>query len=294
MPVLPCCNNVCPCCNTVRHGAWAPCLPPVLINSPSPASDHQADGHSYVVKKVKLARQSPKERSATLVELQILSNIKHRNVLRYKEAWVESGCVSCMVVEMCECGDLLTQLRSRLPTAQHFHEAHLQDMLVQVRRDLTHSLAHSLTHTHPPTHSLTRPAPSLSLTARLRCTVQLASGLSYLHQNQIVHRDIKSSNIFITGDGCLKIADFGLASILDPDSPLSAERVGTPGYMAPEIMKEHSSGYEVSTPLMGRACCKAAFIRDSHTLSHSQTQHTLSCNLGAGSPRVWTSGPSAV
>lgn len=66
-------------------------------------------------------------------ELHILSNLKHRNVLSYKDAWVESGCVICLVVELCESGDLLTQLKLRLNNTLFFSEAHLQEMLVQVR-----------------------------------------------------------------------------------------------------------------------------------------------------------------
>ncbi len=55
------------------------------------------DGQRCVLKKVRLARQSNKERQASLKELLILSNVSHRNVLKYLGAWVEAGCISCMV-----------------------------------------------------------------------------------------------------------------------------------------------------------------------------------------------------
>ena len=141
---------------------------------------------------MRLARQSHKERQASLKELLILSNVRHRNILSFIEAWVDSGCIACMVVELCASGDLMSQIRHRAghEPVLHFREKQLQEMLVQ-----------------------------------------LASALAFLHQNDIAHRDVKSNNIFVRADGCLKLADFGLATILDVDEPLSSTIVGTPNYM---------------------------------------------------------------
>eukprot|EP00955_Chlamydomonas_euryale_P100413 365282-Chlamydomonas_euryale.AAC.1 len=55
-----------------------------------------------------------------------------RNVLRLVDAWVESGCVAVTITELCECGDLLSQLRARCDAQRPFEEVHLQDMIVQV------------------------------------------------------------------------------------------------------------------------------------------------------------------
>ena len=73
-------------------------------------------GQRVVLKKVRLAKQSPKERQASLKELLILSNVRHRNVLEFVEAWVEAGCIACMVVELCESGDLMSQVRGVTPS----------------------------------------------------------------------------------------------------------------------------------------------------------------------------------
>lgn len=64
-------------------------------------------------------------------------------------------------------------------------------------------------------------------------TVQIASGLDFLHKQQIVHRDLKPHNILLS-DGIAKIADFGFARLLGPDN-LANSVVGSPVYMAPEI-----------------------------------------------------------
>jgi len=64
---------------------------------------------------------------------------------------------------------------------------------------------------------------------------QLGSALQYLHSNKVLHRDIKSSNIYITSEGDLKIGDFGIAKILENTCDFAKTLVGTPYYMSPEV-----------------------------------------------------------
>ena len=65
---------------------------------------------------------------------------------------------------------------------------------------------------------------------------QAAQGLAHLHQHGIVHRDVKASNLLLTSDGGVKVADFGLARYAQPGGTVTAygARLGTPDYMAPE------------------------------------------------------------
>ena len=70
-------------------------------------------------------------------------------------------------------------------------------------------------------------------TARLG--IQICAGLQFAHDQGIVHRDIKTANLFITRDRMLKIMDFGLAKILEAVRDKGATLIaGTPFYMAPE------------------------------------------------------------
>ena len=75
----------------------------------------------------------------------------------------------------------------------------------------------------------------LDLERTLKIAIGVAEGLQQAHQKGIVHRDIKSSNIMITGGDTPKIMDFGLAKIgAGTDLTKSGTTVGTVGYMSPE------------------------------------------------------------
>lgn len=67
--------------------------------------------------------------------------------------------------------------------------------------------------------------------------IQLASALDYAHQHGIVHRDVKPDNLYVMGDGTIKLGDFGIAQT-DASSQLTSkdsEIVGSVHYLAPEI-----------------------------------------------------------
>jgi WD40 repeat protein/tRNA A-37 threonylcarbamoyl transferase component Bud32/tetratricopeptide (TPR) repeat protein len=72
----------------------------------------------------------------------------------------------------------------------------------------------------------------------------LARAIQYSHGLGVVHRDLKPSNVLMTRDGRPKIADFGLAKILDADGQMTGSDLimGTPSYMAPEQASGDAKG----------------------------------------------------
>lgn len=82
-------------------------------------------------------------------------------------------------------------------------------------------------------------------------TKDVLRGVGYLHDNRIIHRDLKLENYLIGADGKIKVADFGLSAKLDYDDEKKFTMCGTPNYLCPEILKKMGHSYEVDIWAIG-------------------------------------------
>lgn len=74
---------------------------------------------------------------------------------------------------------------------------------------------------------------------------QIISGVKYLHDNHIIHRDLKLGNLFLNDSLHVKIGDFGLATNVQFEGERKKTLCGTPNYIAPEILNKKGHSYEV-------------------------------------------------
>ncbi|KAK6187900.1 hypothetical protein SNE40_005825 [Patella caerulea] len=111
---------------------------------------------------------------------------------------------------------------------------------------------------------------------------QTIEACQYLHNINVIHRDLKLGNLFLNDDLEVKIGDFGLATKLEYDGERKRTLCGTPNYIAPEVLGKVGHSYEVDiwslgcivyTLLVGRppfetSCLKDTYLRIKHNRYH--------------------------
>ncbi|XP_001514822.1 rhodopsin kinase GRK1 [Ornithorhynchus anatinus] len=80
---------------------------------------------------------------------------------------------------------------------------------------------------------------------------QIISGMEHLHQNRIVYRDLKPENVLLDNDGNIRISDLGLAVELKDGQTKTKGYAGTPGFMAPELLRGEEYGFSVDYFALG-------------------------------------------
>eukprot|EP01004_Peranema_trichophorum_P002859 NODE_1887_length_1767_cov_42.545620_g1604_i0.p1 GENE.NODE_1887_length_1767_cov_42.545620_g1604_i0~~NODE_1887_length_1767_cov_42.545620_g1604_i0.p1 ORF type:complete len:523 (+),score=123.05 NODE_1887_length_1767_cov_42.545620_g1604_i0:95-1663(+) len=158
------------------------------------------DGELYVAKEIVLSQLNKKDREATDTEIKILATVDHPNITRFIESFQEGGNLY-IVMEYADGGDLHSKMKQRLTTRTT--EDDLPFTEEQIRSWF----------------------------------VQLCLALQHLHHLKILHRDLKTRNIFMTSNGLIKLGDFGLSTVLKNTLAQAHTLCGTPYYFSPELCK---------------------------------------------------------
>ena len=93
--------------------------------------------------------------------------------------------------------------------------------------------------------------------------------LEYVHSRKVLHRDIKTQNVFLTGANTIKLGDFGISKVLESTTSVAMTVVGTPYYMSPEICQ--SKPYNYTSDVWSLGC----ILYELCTLQHAFSGENL-------------------
>ena len=153
----------------------------------------ESDQKVYAIKKVKLNKLKEKEKRNALNEVRFLASIKHINVISYKEAFYDDES-QCLCLVM-----------------EYADAGDLYEKIQLYQKKGTY----------------------MSESFIWSLIIQLARGLKCLHDLNIVHRDLKSANVFLTREGKVKLGDMNVSKVAK--GCLEHTQTGTPYYASPEV-----------------------------------------------------------
>ena len=160
------------------------------------------DNNIYALKKVKLLKLSEKEKSNALNEVRILASVKSNFVISYKEAFFEEK-ESCLGIVM--------EFADKGDLYQRINEYKKRRIYFEESEIW-------------------------------RIFIQLVKGLKALHELKILHRDLKSANVFLFNDGSAKLGDLNVSKVAKKG--LGYTQTGTPYYASPEVWNDKPYNYK--------------------------------------------------
>ena len=160
------------------------------------------DKKLYAMKSINIGKLDKQEIEAALNEVRILASLNHPNIIGYKDAFYD------------EKSRTLNMVMEYADDGDISHK--IQDNLKRRLRFEESTIWEWI--------------------------IQLLKGLKYLHDNKIMHRDLKCANIFLMKNGLLKIGDLNVSKFAK--SNMARTQTGTPFYLAPEIWKDLPYDYK--------------------------------------------------
>ena len=168
------------------------------------------DNKIYALKKVKLKDLSDKEKQNALNEVRILASVKSNFVISYKEAFIDEDDTNLCLV------------------MEYADKGDLYQKISQFKKI----------------------GCLIEEIDVWKIFIQMVKGLKALHDLNILHRDLKSANIFLFSDGSAKIGDLNVSKVVNKG--LGYTQTGTPYYASPEVWKDQP--YDIKSDIWSLGC----------------------------------------
>jgi NIMA (never in mitosis gene a)-related kinase 1/4/5 len=156
----------------------------------------------FVIKEIVIGHLKESEQLATQNEVEVLKQMHHSNIAMYVESFVDNSKLY-IVMEYADGGDLSAAIQRKK------------------QQKITNGPSSG--------------DGGWNEDEIMRIFVQICLALKHVHERNIIHRDLKAQNIFLTSKGIVKLGDFGIAKVLDATDGQARTQIGTPYYLSPEI-----------------------------------------------------------
>lgn len=161
---------------------------------------NKKNGRFFVLKKMSLENMTDEEQLRAKQEITVMDDVDHPNVVKFRESFSDNEDKSVHII------------------MEYCEFGTLEQLIERQRYE-------------------GRPFPTDVL---LEWMAELLCGLAHIHSKRILHRDLKSSNIFVTSKNHLKLGDFGVCTILSNPNAKAESMIGTPLYFAPEVCENEA------------------------------------------------------
>ncbi|XP_051116780.1 eIF-2-alpha kinase GCN2 [Andrographis paniculata] len=203
---------------------------------------NKLDGRQYAVKKIRLKDKSLPVNDRILREVATLSRLQHQHVVRYYQAWYETGVVSSI-------GNMMCGSKTGASSSFGYKDTVSSDQFGNENKSESTYLYIQMEYCPRTLKQMLESYSHLDKELAWHLFRQIVEGLAHIHSQGIIHRDLTPNNIFFDARNDIKIGDFGLAKFLkleqlDQDveaidsvgvSLDGTGQVGTYLYTAPEI-----------------------------------------------------------
>ena len=171
------------------------------------------DNKIYALKRVKLSKLSNKEKINSLNEVRFLASLSHQNIIAYKESFFEDNSDTLNLV------------------LEYADDGDLQSKIFYQKKIRSYFKEKTI----------------------WSYFIQMVKGLKILHDNNVMHRDLKSANIFLMKNGICKLGDLNISKLYkDGYLNLKNSQMGTPCYAAPEVWND--KGYSFKSDIWSLGC----------------------------------------